>query len=770
MEKVKEDVTSQMNDEKRNLSEMSGRSTRLVERKIMYGGSCALAFVGMCFDSVANVVKNTYLFRWVACIVVVLVVGRFLLRSALRHKSISVNLKKTLQEFSQVGLCMASAVVGGLAALGMFRVFSYIDNETTDYLYSENVIDNYGVLKAAGKQSNTLIPGWYRFTYKGTHSIDDKHIHRYDSNQIRPFGILPWRYRTLHSVELVDGANHTLPIDCAMTPSTRIVYKYRQDGLDVETWEYSILDGAFDNGFHLELVDKWYDSGNRINVECKAVDGENRRRFAPSSSTSLGGAWPLQDIVLPHSKFSSYKVVRDENGRRTSISTAVPDHDGVKRIDLEYADNDEHNLPYVRREIYNTINVDGIQQIEKDYNGTSIDLRLTGNSRINITIDSIYRNENLWTNMVVSYNINNGIMNTNFVVRQTRSFDNLGRVVKDKISRRMENGEECIAETRYSWTVINEANVVSDIEYRDGEGNLIERPSSLLSEVFWTSGTNMPMASRIRYVIGKRYADAILFDTTGTNVSARIRFYGENNGRERIEWRSHDGENVVPISIWKDSVVVAWESKCCQDNIDVVRQNAAERLQCREICWLNVSGDLAQCPAGWAARRVYTNPDYNDDVEDIGFSGQVRRIEYLGADGKPCRMSVVVPIQEYDHDKSGRITEVRNLDADGKPVVFPVTPNGGLLVAACIKNEYDNIGRIIRQLFFDENGMACEQAELAFTYVGESRNPVKVEMVGRSGARVDVTMGENPVCDGVSPKLNMPVRMGSVGHETKEPD
>lgn len=771
MEQRNKDAANQMNYEQKNVFEIIRRSIRrLLEWKFMYGVSFSSAFLGMCLDSVANVVKNAYWFQRVAYVVVFCIVVSILLSTlAYGRRSISDRLKNALQEFSRFGLCMACVVAGGLAALCVSSVRSHIDKETTDYVYCENVIDNYGMFKVAGKQSNTPISGWYRFTYKGTHSINEKHIHRYDANK-RPYGFLPWRYRTLHSVELIDGAKHTLPPAlCADIPPARIIYKYRQDGLDVETWEFSMLDAVLDNGFNLEFVQKWYDSGDNINVECRMVDGKNRRVFAPSSSTASWNEMVPLDVVLPHSKFSSYKVVRDGLGRMSSVLTSVPDHDGIKRVDFEYADNDEYELPYLRREMYNTINADGIQQIEKEYNGTSIDLRYTGDSRFDIRIDAISRNENAWTNMVVSH-YSNGIGNTNYVIRYMRKIDDLGRVVNDEIFRRTESGEVRLAENRYCWTVMNEVNVVSDIEYRDGEGNLIERPFLPLSDVFGASSTNMPMAARIRYVQGKGHVDVMLFDATGTNVTDRIRFYGENNGRERIEWRSHDGVGVVPIGIWKDSVAVAWESISYQDKVGVAKPNNAGRLQCMEVRWLSASGDLAQCPAGWAVRRIYTNPDCNDDVEDIGFSEQVRRIEYLGTDGKLCRTLGLAPIQEFAHDKSGRVVEIRNQDADGMPLATIVTQNGGMPISACIKIIYDNFGRVTRRLYLDEKGAPCEQSELVFAYNGTSRIASKVEMVGRSGSRVDVTKNLFLFREDVSPQFKLPVGTGPIGQEVEEPD
>ena len=769
MENANEDTINQTNGDQKNISKINENVVkRLLGWKIMYGGGFGISFLSMCNESALNVVRNAYWFRCVAIAVVCGLVLCSLYFKLVNCGNIGNRFRAVIREFSRFRLCVVCVVAGGVAALCVSSMRLYIEKGTTDYLYCENVIDNYGMFKAVGKQSKTPIPGWYRFTYKGTHSTADNHIHRYDSNQ-KQYGFLPWRYRTLHSVELVDGAGHTLSLTLdAEMPPTRIVYKYRQDGLDVETWEYSRLDSMCSEGFHLECVDKWYDSGDNINVECRMFDGGNGRIFAPSSLMPPWDVMPPFDVVLPHSKFSSYKVVRDEKGRGKSILAAIPDHDGIKRIDFEYADNDEHDLPYVKHVMYINANVGGIRQIEIEYNGTSINIRETGNLRRDIKIDSISRNEYMWTNIVDSCYVNNGNMNTNLVRSQTRTLDNEGRVVKEMKFLRSERGEELLAEDRYCWTVVNEVNVVSDIEHRDGEGNLVEKPFLMLSDVFGSSSANMPMAARIRYIHEKGFFDALLFDATGTNVTDRIRFCGEKNGRERIEWRSHDGGKVVPIGIWKDSVAVAWELADCQDDVGVAKPNAANRLQCRDIRWLDERGKLAQCPAGWAVRRIFTNPDYNDDVEDVGFSGQVRRIEYLGTDGNPCKVPGLVPIQEYDHDKSGRIVEIRSQDANGRPMTFIVPPNG--VIAAFEKIIYDGIGRVTRRQFFDENGKPCEQSELVYTYNGMSRIPAKVEMVARDGSRIDETKNGSVFCGGVNPWLMLPVGMSPTGRKTEEPD
>lgn len=631
-------------------------------------------------------------------------------------------------------------------------------------MYCENIIDNHGMFDGVGKNDRKCHAGWYRLRYVGVHAKSNVSKYRYAANRRNP---ILWRwFRTLHSVEPVDGSGRTLP-DCDTLAATRMVYRYRDDGLDVEMRGLSSLDCVPQGDFPLLSVRKWSDIGTNINMKCSMRDDANNSMFAPASSTI-----PMfqPQAMVPHSKISSYKVLRDGRGRICSKHSALPDHDGINRIDFEYADNDEVDLPYIKKMAFNAVNSAGMKEMTQDFNGHSIDIAITGNIAIKTTMETLSRNDMLWTNLVVSSSV--PTLYGAKKVRNVRTLDGKGRVVKEEVFSLDARKAELLWSKNYVWAEVGETGVaIESVEFRDGKGNLTESPFYETMPLFQHATTNILTAARIKYERTGQFCDATLFGKIGTNVICRLRFYDARNNW-RVEFRSEDGSALASTNRYMGGNVVAHEERRSKVD-DVPFANDGDRLVCQESMWLDAQGNPAACPIGWAACKTYLNDDLIDDVDDPRFTGQVRRTEYLGPDGKICQklnLPQMAAVREFDHDRYGRVVEIRTRSAsNGLIDSYSFTDNATIFVPAVFTIEYDAIGRPRRWRQLDSKRQPMNQCETILTYAGDSRTPSKIELVCKDGTRIDIT-GHKKEFDALTNPQTMTqmLQAGTFGFEIKD--
>lgn len=689
------------------------------------GGSVILNFVGAAlFESTKSI--------WIKVVFCILAtVLAFAIVTLVAHviKTLSDKLKNRI--YGSLFILESATIVFLFAYYLVSRCLANVPYD----VYHENVVDSYGMYFGTGKSDSKPHAGWYRFRYKGIHREGDIQKHRYPVNREEHFGI--W-FRTLHSVDIVDNEGRTLP-DFSCAVSGQLIYKYRDDGLDVEIRERSVLDSTFSDDMPLYRTMKWYDAGDAINAECKIYDSRNRRVFAPSHTTSAKGQFGdagLMPMSL-HSKFSSYRVLRDDKGRVVSIFTAVPDHDGINGINIEYADNDEHEMSYWSKVTYNASNSDGVSQTTVEYNGCDIAVHRIGDIRHDIYFKSLDRNCDLWTNAL--YVVQGGSINKTLTGVSKRTLDAHGRLTKEEAFLRIDGSDVSLGSVSYCWSLTNNISVVESVEYRDGENKLRREPFLLLADVVQFADTNMISAAKIRFHRADGACDAILMDETGSNILSRVRFVTKKGAEsfERIEWCRNNGKGVSPLGLWRGRYVVAFErveSKVTSKSLNIP---GAEHLVCNERRWLDADGMLVSCPAGWAACREYFNEDFIEDVESPGFSGMLRRIEYIDEEGAICRNAGVPSIQEFDYDRSGRLVEMLCRDADNRLMDALALSTNSIPIAAVTRTEYDKIGRICRLLYFDSNNKPCSQpglySERILCYSGESRNPMEEVLILANG-------------------------------------
>lgn len=699
--------------------------TRVQIIKNSVGGSLIMNFIGAAlFESVKSVWMKV-----VFCALVTVLVFAFVTLLVYVIKSFGEERKN---RFMKALFFLESASIVSFAVI--YFASWYVANVPYD-VYYENVVDSFGMYLGTGKRDSKPHAGWYRFRYKGIHSAGDIDKHRYPVNREAHLGI--W-FRTLHSVDIVDNEGRTLPGFSSAT-SEQFIFKYRGDGLDVERRGRSVLDSTLSDDMPLCQTEKWYDVGDMVNAECKIYDSRNRRVFAPSHTTSLqgqdSGVWRLPMSL--HSKFSSFRVLRDGRGRAVSLSTPVPDHDGINCITLDYEDNDEHELSYCSKTTYNASNSDGVSQETVEYNGCDISVRRVGDAQHDIHYKSLARNCDLWTNAL--YVGHGGSVDKTITEVSKRTLDALGRLTKEEVFLRIDGSDVRLGSVNYRWSLTNNMSVVESVEYRDGEDKLRREPFLPLADVVQFADTNMISAAKISFHRTDGACDAILIDETGSNILSRVRFITKNGegSFERIEWRRNNGNGVSPLGLWRGRYVVAFE--CVEGNVTGKSLNmpGAGHLVCNERRWLDAEGMLVSCPVGWAACREYFNEDFIEDVESPGFSGMLRRIEYIDEDGAICRNAGVPSIQEFDYDRSGRLVEMLCRDADNRLMDALILPTNSLPIAAVTRTEYDKMGRMCRMLYFDSKNEPCSQpglcSERVFRYNGKSRRPIEEVMVFANG-------------------------------------
>lgn len=523
------------------------------------------------------------------------------------------------------------------------------------------------------------------------------------------------------------------------------------------------------NEYPLFSVEKWSDIGTNINMKCSMRDDENNIMFAPSSSTMPTF---LPGPGDPHSKFSSYKVLRDGMGRALTIHYALPDHDGINRTDIEYADNDETDLFYTKKVTFNAVNSGGIKEVTWDFNGNSVDVTMTGNITAKTAREILVRNDMLWTNAVSSSSEPLPFLGAK-KVRGIRTLDGKGRVVREEVFSLDGRKEELLETKSYSWAEIGETGVaIESIEFRDGKGNLTERLFYAVAHLLQNSTTNILAAAKVRYERTEKFCDVILFDKSGTNVVCRLRFLDDAKMPWRTEFRSDDGAGLVTTNrCVGGNVAVHEELKFKVDDAPFVAKG--DRLVCHEKRWLDANGKPAACSAGWATCKTYTNDDLIDDVDDPRFTGQVRRIEYLGPDGKICQKlnwPGMAAVREFDHDRYGRVVEIRTLSAENKLFdMYSFNDKTITFFPAVFTVKYDALGRPRCWVQLNSKRQPVNQCETIITYAGDSRIPSKIEVVNKDGTRTDVTNRKKDFSVLTDPQLMVNImQSGSFGFEVKD--